>query len=134
MRSILVFCVFAACRVCCAEHVTVEAAVSEALSHNAALLASKADISVADARILTARLRPNPVATLTGDHLDVLGTGFNDINGGGPSEIAFGLEYTLQRGGKRAARIAVARDARAVTELEFRDAVRELSSRFRTRS
>ena len=40
--------------------VSLREAVKEALANNASLLASKADISVAEARILTARLRPNP--------------------------------------------------------------------------
>src|SRR5690349_12828245 len=106
--------------------VTLRGAVAEAIANNQALLAEKTGIAIADARILTARLRPNPVLSFSGDHLDLLGTGFNDVNGGGPGEIAVGFEYTLQRGGKRPLRVEVAKQTRAVVELQFDNAVREL--------
>jgi outer membrane protein, heavy metal efflux system len=106
--------------------VTLRDALSQAISNNASLLAAKADIAIADAEILRARLRLNPAMNLSGDHLDLLGTGFNDVNGGGPGEVAVGFEYTFQRGGKRARRIEVAQQTRSVTELRFEDAVRAL--------
>ncbi|MGD0499082.1 MAG: TolC family protein [Bryobacteraceae bacterium] len=96
---------------------TVRDAVSEALSNNAALLANRANIDVAAARILTARLLPNPVVALTGDHLDVLGTGFSSANGGGPGKVHLGEEYTLLAPGKRPRRIETAEQAKAVVDL-----------------
>jgi outer membrane protein, heavy metal efflux system len=108
------------------DSVTLRAAIVEAISNNQALLAGKSGIAIAEARILTARLRPNPTASVSGDHLDLLGTGFNDVNAGGPGEISAGLEYTFQRGGKRTRRIEVASQSKAVAELQFDDAVREL--------
>jgi outer membrane protein, heavy metal efflux system len=110
-----------------AERVSLSDAVSEALSRNASLLAERAGIDIADARVVTARLRPNPAVSLTGDHLDLLGTHFNDVNGGGPSEMALGVAYSLLRGGKRPRRIEVAQETRAVTELQFRSAARALA-------
>jgi cobalt-zinc-cadmium efflux system outer membrane protein len=90
------------------EKLTLDQAISEALEKNAAMLAERANIAVADAHIITARLRPNPTLSFSANHLDILGTGFNDINGGGPSEGTLHTDYTLERGGKREARTAAA--------------------------
>jgi outer membrane protein, heavy metal efflux system len=111
-----------------AERLTLVQAVSEALDKNAGLLAERANISIADARILTARLRPNPVLNVAGDHLDILGTGFNDANGGGPTEIAVGAEWTLERSAKRRARVETAQAARSVADLQFANAARLLTN------
>jgi outer membrane protein, heavy metal efflux system len=108
------------------EHLTLDQAVSRALANNAGLLAERASIAIADAHILTAGLRPNPVLAFSGDHMDVLGSGFNDFNGGGPTEAVLGFEFTHERGGKRAGRLEVARAARSVVELRFLDAARAL--------
>jgi cobalt-zinc-cadmium efflux system outer membrane protein len=97
------------------------------LKNNAGLLADKAEIAIAEARLLTARLRPNPVATVSGDHLPVLGTRFTEENGGGPAEIVAGIEFTIERGGKRPARVAAAEVAKTAAELRFENAVRELT-------
>ena len=110
-----------------AETLTLNQAVSEAIEKNAGLLAERANIAVADARILTARLRPNPVLTAGSNHLDSLGTGFNDVNGGGPTEISLHSEFTVERGGKRQARVAVAEATRSVVELQFLNAARTLA-------
>ena len=106
------------------DKLTLDQAVSEALQKNAALLAERSNIAVAEARILTARLRPNPTVTFSPNHLDLLGTGFNEDNGGGPSEATLHADYTLERGGKREARVAVAQATRSVTELQFLNTVR----------
>ncbi|MEK7754185.1 MAG: TolC family protein [Acidobacteriota bacterium] len=111
----------------CAETLTLNQAVSEAIEKNAGLLAERANIAIADARILTARLRPNPVLTAGSNHLDFLGTGFNDVNGGGPTEISLHSEFTVERGGKRQARVAVAAATRSVVELQFLNAARALA-------
>ncbi|MFB3829417.1 MAG: TolC family protein [Bryobacteraceae bacterium] len=110
-----------------AETLTVEQAVAEAVEKNVGLLAERANIAVAEARIVTARLRPNPVFTAGGNHLDLLGTRFNDVNGGGPSELTVSSEFTVERGGKRRARTEEAQAARSVAELRFQDAVRTLT-------
>ena len=56
------------------ELLTIDQAVAEALEKNLGLVAERYNLTIADARIVTARLRPNPVLTLDGDHLDLLGT------------------------------------------------------------
>lgn len=64
--------------------------MQEAIEKNLSLLAERDNLSVADARIVTAGLRPNPVLSIGGDHLDLLGTGFNASNADGPlAELQF---------------------------------------------
>jgi cobalt-zinc-cadmium efflux system outer membrane protein len=107
------------------EPLTIEQAVSEALDRNLSLLAERYNLTIADARIVTARLRPNPVLTLDGDHLDLLGTGFDvNTNNGGPVEYAIRTDFVFERGGKRQARIEVAEGNRAVAQLQLLNTVR----------
>ncbi len=106
------------------ERLTIDQAVAEALRNNLSLLAERANIGIAQARVLAARLRPNPVLSLEADHLDWLGTGFNDINAGGPTEMNFHTDITWERGGKRRLRTEVAEAARSVAEFEFMNAAR----------
>ena len=111
-----------------AETLTIAQAVDEALQHNLALLAQKANLSVADTQMLTARLRPNPVASVSADHLDLLGTGFDETNNGGPPEVAFRVDLPIERAGKREKRMDLASASKAVAEAQVEDAVRTLRS------
>jgi outer membrane protein, heavy metal efflux system len=108
------------------EKITLEQALAEALEKNLSLLAERVNISIAEARLITARLRPNPVLSAGGDHLDLLGTGFNEINNAGPAEFNVRTDFTIERARKRSSRIAVAQHALGVAELEFLNAVRGL--------
>lgn len=119
---LVVFCL--AARAAAPDTVTIEQAVAEALRNNLSLLAERATIGIAQARVLTARLRPNPILSFEADHLDWLGTGFNDLNGGGPTELNFHTDFTYERGGKRRLRTQVAEAARSVAEFEFLNAAR----------
>jgi len=105
---------------------TIEEAVDEAVRHNLTLIAQRANLSVADTQMLTARLRPNPVASFGADHLDLLGTGFDDVNNGGPPEVAFRVDLPIERGAKRERRIDLASASKALAEAQFADAVRTL--------
>ncbi|MFB3776765.1 MAG: TolC family protein [Bryobacteraceae bacterium] len=105
---------------------TVDQAVEEAIRNNATLMAERMNIPIAEARILTARLRPNPVLSAAGNNMDVLGTRFDADNTGGPTEIVVGAEFLMERGQKRQRRMDVAERERAVTEMRFLDAVRLL--------
>lgn len=105
---------------------SIDDAIREAVSNNLELAAARFDISVAEARRITARLRPNPVLTTSADHLDLLGTGYNTINNGGPNEYAVRTDFVLERGGKRAARMELAEAGRSLAELGFRESVRRL--------
>jgi outer membrane protein, heavy metal efflux system len=106
---------------------TIDAAIQEALAHNLDLLAERVNLPIAQARIVTAGLRPNPVLTLDADHLDAFGTGFNTrTNNGGPAEYSIRTDYLFERGGKRRARMAVAEGNYSVAELQLLNTVRGL--------
>jgi len=112
---------------------TMDEAVNEAIAHNLDYLAQKYDLSIAEAQIVTARLRPNPILTLDADHLDFLGTGFSTVstngkmpNNGGPTEYSIRTDYLHERGGKRQARTELAVGNRDVTRLGLADSVRGL--------
>ncbi len=109
-----------------AQTLTISQAVDEAIQHNLALIAQKANLPIADTQMLTARLRPNPVASVSADHLDWLGTGFDENNNGGPPEFAFRVDLPIERSGKREKRMDLASASRAVAEAQFDDAVRTL--------
>src|SRR5215467_5031696 len=111
-----------------AQTLTIAEAVDEAVQHNLTLVAQRANLSVAETQLLTARLRPNPVASFSADHLDLLGTGFDDANNGGPPEIAFRVDFPIERAGKRDKRVDLATASRAIAEAQLADAVRSLRS------
>jgi cobalt-zinc-cadmium efflux system outer membrane protein len=106
---------------------TLDTAIAEALEKNLELIATKVGIPIAEANLITSQLRPNPVLSLGADHLDLLGTGFDDTNGAGPPEYSVRFDFLVERGGKRARRIAVAREGRTIAEAEVRDAIRRLT-------
>jgi len=105
---------------------TIEQAVAEMLDNNLGLLAERANIAIAEARILSASLRPNPVLSAGADHLDLLGTGFDENNAAGPSEVNLRADFTIERGGKRKLRVEAARRARTAAEWSFQAAARSL--------
>ncbi|HXE11483.1 MAG TPA: TolC family protein [Bryobacteraceae bacterium] len=106
--------------------ITVEAAVSEAVQHNLALLAERYNVSIAQAKILTASLRPNPVLTLDADHLPWAGTHYNNDNMAGPAEYSVRTDFLFERAGKRSGRIAVAQEEKSIAELSLLDTIRSL--------
>jgi outer membrane protein, heavy metal efflux system len=106
--------------------VTVNQAVHEAIEKNLSLLAERYNLPIADARVVTARLRPNPVLSIGGDHLDLLGTGYNHINNAGPQEYSIRTDFLLERGGKRQYRIEVSEKARDVARLQLLNSTRGL--------
>jgi cobalt-zinc-cadmium efflux system outer membrane protein len=105
---------------------TIQQAIDEAIQHNLNLLAERSRLAIADAALVTARLRPNPVTSASADHLDWLGTGFNEVNNGGPPEYAVRVDVPFERGSKRDKRVAVASIERTIAEAEFANAVRQL--------
>jgi outer membrane protein, heavy metal efflux system len=108
------------------DRVTIVQAVQEAVDRNLGLLAERFNVSVAEARVITARLRPNPVLSLALDYQDMLGTGFSTENGAGPPEAGVRVDYLLERGRKRQYRIEVAQNARAVAEFQLLNTTRSL--------
>jgi len=106
---------------------TIEEAVDEAVHRNLGLLAARADLSIAEASLVTARLRPNPVLSGGADSLDWLGTGFNEINDAGPPQYAVRVDVPFERASKRALRTHVAEQTKRVAEAQLADAVRRLT-------
>lgn len=101
--------------------------IDEAVQHNLRLLAERYNLTMADARILQARLRPNPTLQLQWQYTDTFHIGFSaDKNPAGPPEIDSGVMYPWVRGGKRHARIDVAMYAKAVAQADFLDKTRTL--------
>ena len=102
---------------------TIEQAVAEAVEHNLAVIAERYNITVADARVLTASLRPNPVVTASVMLPDT--TIFNsNVN---PREGIVRGDVLLERGGKRERRIEVAEDVRSVAVLQLQNTIRMLT-------
>jgi AcrB/AcrD/AcrF family/Outer membrane efflux protein len=107
--------------------VTISQAVQEAIRKNLDLLAERYNVSIADALIVTARMRPNPVLSLYGALLDLAGTGFNELNAAGPPEYGIRADWIIERGGKRQRRIDVAETTRQVAQWRLIDATRTLA-------
>lgn len=106
---------------------TVDQAVEEAINNNLSLIAERYNVTIAQAQMITARLRPNPVLSIGGDHLDLLGTNFNSINNAGPAEYSIRTDFTIERDKKREKRIEVAQNVRAVVEMQLLNTIRQLT-------
>ena len=106
--------------------ITLAQGVLEALDKNLSLMAEKHNIAVAQAKIITARLRPNPVMTFGADHQNVLGGTWTLDNNAGPQEYSARVDFLLERGGKRERRVEVAEAAKSVAELQFLNTIRGL--------
>lgn len=110
-----------------AEPLSLDQVLQEALSSNLRLVAERFNISIAEARIVQARLRANPILSVGGNYLDILGSGFNPAtNAAGPTEANARVDYVVERGKKRQERVAVAEAAKAVAELELLNSTRTL--------
>jgi cobalt-zinc-cadmium efflux system outer membrane protein len=101
---------------------TMTQAVSEALEHNLSLIAERYNVTVADAAVVTAGLRPNPVITVNAMLPE---TALVDA-GVAVREGVARTDYVLERGGKRERRIEQATLARSVAELQLLDTTRKL--------
>jgi len=105
---------------------TVQGAVTEAVQKNLGLLAEQANLSIAEAGLITAGLRPNPVLTGEASSLDWLGTGFNQINAAGPPQYAIRVDMPFERGRKRQLRTQLASVATRSAEARFAESLRRL--------
>lgn len=83
-----------------------------------------------EARLLQAKLRPNPELDLQAE--DLLGTG--SFSGSGQSQTTLQLSQLIELGGKRAARMGVASQARAITRSDYEskrvDVLADVTQRF----
>jgi cobalt-zinc-cadmium efflux system outer membrane protein len=88
-------------------------------AHNAAYLAEKYNVSVADAKLEASRLFPDPELSAGYDNNQ-------DWNLQMGYALNAGLSYTLELGGKRKARISVAQSEKEMTEALLEDYFRNL--------
>jgi cobalt-zinc-cadmium efflux system outer membrane protein len=106
--------------------ITLDEAVGEALANNLDLTAEKLNIPVAEAREITARLRPNPVLTISGQTLDVLHAHFSPNTPFGPNQLNIHTDVPIERGRKREERMELARQGRLLAELGVREISRQV--------
>jgi biotin carboxyl carrier protein len=108
--------------------VTIQQAVKEALERNVELLAQRYEIPIAEARLLQARLRPNPRLGVETNFLDLLGANYIPEEGPtGPAETNTVVYWEIETAGKRRVRMQTAREALASARETFLDARRTLA-------
>lgn len=103
---------------------TLEQALQEAMNNNLSLAAERLNVSVAEARAITAKLRPNPVLTVSGQTLNVLGAEYSPNTPFGPNQLNIHTDIPFERGNKRAERMAVAAEEKTLAELGVREVMR----------
>lgn len=123
----LLLCLALACGAWAQPKLTLGEVIREALERNLELLARRYDVSIAEARIFQARLRPNPRLGVETSYLDLLGAGFDPATSpAGPTEAATSLSWELETAGKRRWRVQEAGEAGAAARQGFLDARRAL--------
>ena len=118
--------VFAAAAIASGQTVNLDQAIQEALAKNLNLAAEKLNVGVAEAREITARLRPNPVLTVSGQSLNLLGADYSPNTPLGPNQLNIHTDFPIERGHKREERIAVAKQEKSLVELGVREVMRQV--------
>lgn len=90
-------------------------ALALALKQNPELAGFEWERRAAEARIITARLRPNPEVSVEAENV----TGTGDLKNGEQAERTLRLSQVVELGGKRPARIAEATAERELVEWEY---------------
>ena len=106
--------------------ITIDEAVDEAIRSNLSLLADRMSLPLAEATVITAELRPNPVLTLTTERLDPGHKFFNNDAAGGPPEFSVRVDLPVELGNKRQLRTETAGYGREIAETRLLDSVRKL--------
>jgi cobalt-zinc-cadmium efflux system outer membrane protein len=106
--------------------VTLDQAIQEAMAKNLDIAAQKWNVSVAEAREITAGLRPNPVLTVSGQTLNLLGANYSPDTPLGPNQLNVHTDFPIERGRKRQERMAVAREQKSLAELGVRELMRQV--------
>ncbi len=132
LRILIAAMVLGACAGAQTQSLTFEQVVQEAIQNNLDLAAERLNVSVAEAREITARLRPNPVLTVSGQTLDVLGANYSPDTPLGPNQLNIHTDFPFERGHKRDERIAVAKEDKRVAELGVRELMRQVVANVQT--
>ena len=108
-------------------HITIDDAIRLALQHNHALQATRSNIFQNEAEEVTANLRPNPTLSWDSQFFPLFNPGqFNADYLENQAQFDVGIGYTFERGKKRQHRLQAAKDATAVTRLQYDDGQRTL--------
>ena len=108
--------------------IDLEQAIQLAIKHNHALKAAENTIQQSEAEEITAAIRPNPVFTYDDLYIPIFNPGqLNGTTLDNITEFDLGLSWTFERGHKRQARMAAAKDATAVTRSQVKDTERGLT-------
>jgi len=108
------------------QSLTLDGAVREAIANNLELAAEKLNVGVAEAREITAGLRPNPVLTVSGQTLNLLGSTYSPDTPLGPNQMNIHSDFPIERGGKRQERVALAKQEKSLVELGVREVMRQV--------
>lgn len=116
---------------CCAQQLsdksqplTLNQTIREAVENNLELIAQRFNVPIAQAQVITASLRPNPVLSLSYEYLYFTPASTTGDIFSNPTEYSARTDFIFERGGKRQRRMDVAYAARSVAELQVIDAVR----------
>jgi outer membrane protein, heavy metal efflux system len=109
------------------EAIPLKQIVDEAVQRNVQLIAQRYDISIAEARVIQARLRPNPRVNVETNFMDWLGANYDAAEGPtGPSETNSAYVHTFETRGKRRLRTEAATGSVSVVRYAVLDATRTL--------
>jgi len=106
--------------------VTLEQATQEAITKNLDLAAERVNISVAEARQITAALRPNPVLTVSGQTLNVFRNEYSGNSPLGPNAMNIHTDFPYERAHKREQRVELAREQKSLAELGVQEVMRQV--------
>ena len=108
-----------------ADGLTLDQAIDTMLKNSLDLKQKYYEIPQAQADILQASLRANPIFYADGQLLQYNGRKFNRAAPGGPSQYDVNISYPLDLSQKRQNRTQVATQAKRVLEAQYQDAVRK---------
>lgn len=103
-------------------NLNLDSAIEQLVRQNLGLLALQYEIPMAEADVLTASLRANPIFYADAQ-LQPYGN-YTRFNPGGPQQYDVNITYPLDVSGKRRARTVSAQKAKRSTEAQFQDSVR----------
>lgn len=101
---------------------TLDAAIERMMKANLDMRALRHELTQADADVLTAGLRTNPLVYMDTQFIPY--GSFTPERPGGPTQYDLNVTYPLDVSGKRKARVVVARMARSAIESQFQDVAR----------
>ncbi len=106
--------------------VSLDQAIQEAVQKNLDLAAERLNVSVAEAREVTARLRPNPVLTIQSQTINVFRANYSNSSTLGPNQINVHTDLPMETAHKRQYRVQLAQQQKSLAELGVREVMRQV--------